>query len=71
MRPAQTVRFLIYLETKPKDFTFDTGTELDPKGLAHVVGSVLDEDASGRLEDAGVDATSYELVQDFIEKREV
>ena len=39
--------------------------------MAHFMRSVVDEDTSGRLEDAGADATSYELVKDWIEKREV
>ena len=67
---SQTVRFLANLESRRREFQTETGSVLDPKILARILGSAMDEDTVGRLEDAKVSVADYEKTRVWIESRE-
>ena len=66
---AQTVRFVAMLESKRREYQVETGSPLDPMVLAEILGSAMDEDTSGRLEDGNIDIKDYDKVRVWIENR--
>ena len=66
---SQTVKFILMLEVKRRDFQTETGSALDPDVRARILGSAIDEDTLGRLEDSGVDIKSYEAIKVWVKNR--
>ena len=58
------------LEIRRREFQTETGTALDVTILARILGSAMDEDTVGRLEDAKVKITDYEETKVWIEARQ-
>ena len=67
----QTVKFIAMLEGKRREFAAETGDVLDVVVLGEILGSAMDEDTMGRLEDAGTDIKDYEKVRLYAENRHV
>ena len=59
------------LEGKRREFAAESGEVLDVVVLGEILGSAMDEDTMGRLEDAGTDIKDYEKVRLYAENRHV
>ena len=66
---SQTVKFIAMLEVKRREFQTDTGSDLDLDVFARILGSAIDEDALGRIEDAKGDLKDYEYTRVWVENR--
>ena len=60
---AQTCRFVLFLESRLKEFLIETGQSFPPNDAARVLSQAIDEDTMGRIEDAGLPLEdNYEAV---------